>query len=543
MAVGLPTERLFEMQEFDYVIVGGGSAGCCLAGRLAENTEKSVCLIEAGPTNASPRVSIPLGLVTLMGSSTYDWRFKAEPLSSFRNKQPGVPRGKTLGGSGSINSMLYIRGRPSDYDAWAKKGCTGWNWRSVLPYFKRAENNSRFHDELHGTEGPLHVQGLRTSSELNSCLVEAGESVGIPHNPDFNGNTQEGLGEYQVTMKAGRRWSAADAYLKPVMRRSNLTVLTGSNVKKIGFGQKRAQDLTVLSEEGKSQVKIRKELILCAGSIGSPELLLRSGVGPGSELQSSGLSIVHHLPGVGKNLQDHPALPMFFAGGSQGYALSWATLPEIFLSPFRYFLSRRGLWSSNTVEAGGFARTSKQLKEPDVQFHFIPGRMGHLGKMLVWGRGYYGDVCVLKPKSRGSVTLNPKQVDGPPRIDLNLLSETEDQDTLIRGARLARSILSQPAMTKQGAMEICPGPGVETDEQWFDYICERLGTAYHPVGTCPMGPLSDEFAVVDADLKVHGLDNVRVVDASVMPEIVAGNTNAPTMMIAEVASDKIVSAN
>ncbi len=360
-------------RSYDYVIVGGGSAGSVLAGRLSENPSVSVCLVEAGPADADPRIRIPIGLISLMGNQRYDWRYQSEPHDHLGGKRVSVPRGKTLGGSGSINSMVYIRGRASDYDAWARQGCHGWDWRSVLPRFVRQENNARFaHDTLHGDDGPLYVEDLPSPHPMIESLVEAGRDVGIPANDDFNGLSQEGLGLYQTTMHGGRRWSPADAFLRPALKRQNLTVLTNTSADRIVFERRRATGLELSSRGRQSVIGVRGELLISAGAIGSPSILLRSGVGPGGHLQGLGIAAVHELPGVGANLHDHPAVGMHYGGGNQGYALSFATIGENTLAPFRYLFSRKGLLSSNTVEGGGFARTDKSLDEPAVQFHFIP---------------------------------------------------------------------------------------------------------------------------------------------------------------------------
>ena len=525
---------------FDVVIVGGGSAGCCLAGRLSEDPGRSVCLIEAGPPDRDPRIKIPLALIALIGNPRFDWCYESTPHAHMNGHTVPVPRGKTLGGSGSINSMVYIRGRPSDYDAWARLGCVGWNWDSVLPYFIKAESNQRLADDpLHGRDGPLSVEDLRSPDPMLEQYIAAGKAVGIPANRDFNGTSQEGIGTYQLTMHKGRRWSAADAYLKPALGRKNLHVVTHAEVESIDFDGKLARWLNLRRGSEHETIVIDAELILCAGTIGTPALLLRSGVGPQDHLQEFEIPIVHELPGVGENLHDHPAIAAHYEGGDSGRGLSFATLPGLAAAPFEYLFARRGIFTSNLVEGGGFARTDASLTEPDVQFHFIPSKVGHIGAKITWGRGYYCDVCVLKPASRGRLRLASAKIDDDPIIDLNMLSNYEDRQTLLRGLKLLRRILSSPALSGSGAKEVVPGPAVQSDDELLQYIYERLGTAYHPVGTCRMGDPADPMTVVGPDLRICGLENVRIADASVMPELVAGNTNAPTMMIAEVAAVKI----
>ena len=525
--------------EFDYVIVGGGSAGCVLADHLSRNPKNTVCLIEAGPSDSDLRIKIPFGLINLMGNPKFDWRLRTTPQKAKNGATASVPRGKTLGGSGSINSMVYIRGRASDYDKWSELGADGWSWNDVLPYFKQQENNQRLgNDELHGASGPLHVQDLPSPHHLLNIWQEAGESLQIPRSSDFNGATQEGLGVYQTTMKNGRRWSAADAFLRPALKRQNLQIFTQTEVDKIHFDEKRATSIAIRRQGQKDSIKIKGELILSAGAIGSPALLLRSGVGPSSEAKQAPANWVSDLAGVGKNLHDHPAIAVFHGQGATGYGLSFRQLPVLASAPFRYLLNRTGLLASNTVEGGGFAKTSPSFDEPNVQFHFIPARLGHQGKMIVWGQGYYSDVCLLKPKSRGEITLSDN--DNALNIDLNLLNDEDDRIQLLEGLKLLRRIMAASAFDKVRSKELAPGPEIMSDSDLEAYMAKMMGTAYHPVGTCKMGKASDKMSVVTPDLKVKTLDNVRVVDASIMPEIVAGNTNAPTMMIAEKAAAHIL---
>ncbi len=525
---------------FDYVIVGGGSAGCCLAGRLSENPDKNVCLIEAGPPDNDPRIKVPLGLIFLMGNPRYDWCYQSAPHSHMNGRKVPVPRGKTLGGAGSINSMVYIRGRPSDYDAWAKLGCTGWDWESVLPYFIKSESNRRLADHpLHGVAGPMTVEDLRSPDPMLERYVAAGVESGIPGNRDFNGETQEGLGAYQVNMRKGRRWSAADAYLGPADSRKNLHIVTDTEVESIDFDGKVARRVRLRGRNQEHFIGIDGRLILCAGAFGTPALLLRSGIGPADHLHEMQIPLVHELPGVGENLHDHPAAAIFYEGGHGGRGLSFATMHEYAAAPLLYLLARRGVFASNLVEGGGFARTDASLADPDVQFHFIPAKVSHEGARITWGRGYYSDACVLKPVSRGRLRLASPAIADDPIIDLNLLAEPQDQQTLLRGVKLVRRILASPALSGSGAVEVFPSPAVQGDDELLQYIFEILGTAFHPVGTCRMGDAADPMTVVDPDLRVRGLDNVVVADASVMPELVAGNTHAPTIMIAEVAADRI----
>ena len=531
MGAGLETE-------FDYVIIGGGSAGCVLAGRLSEDPTVSVCLVEAGPPDTSWRVRTPVALVNLMRNPRYNWMYETAPQKNLDNRTLGVPRGKTLGGSSAINSMVYIRGRASDYNRWTELGCDGWDWDSVLPRFTSAENNQRIHNELHGNSGPLIVSDLPSPHPLCQTWIEAGETVGIPANDDFNGPTQEGLGIYQVTMQNGRRWSSANAYLHAATGRDNLTVLTGAAAEKIELNGRKATAVCIRRGDATHAIRVRKELLLSAGAIGSPALLLASGIGPERDLARLGIDVVCPLEGVGENLQEHVSIGIS-AASNAGRGLSLPTLLPIAVSPLQYFLGGKGLMSTNHVEAGGFARTDPALTEPDVQFHMIPARVGVESKGIVWGRGYFADACILKPESRGRLTIRKNGRIFVPHIDFNALGHETDRTRIVAAFRLLRSIMNSAPLQSSGPVEESPGKHVQSDEDILAHCRKRLGTAYHPVGTCRMGAADDPHAVVDPNLRVIGLENVRVVDASIMPEIIAGNTNAPTMMIGDIAAAKI----
>lgn len=522
-------------KHYDYVIVGGGSAGCALAGRLSEDPSVSVCLLEAGPHDRNWRVRTPVALVNLMRNPRYNWMYATTPQAQLNDRCLDVPRGKTLGGSSSINSMVYIRGRASDYDAWAALGCDGWDWQSVLPYFKQSEKNLRIDNELHGTAGPLIVGDLPSPHPLCDRWIAAGEVVGIPHNDDFNGASQEGLGVFQVTMHKGRRWSSANAFLEPAYSRRNLTVITGAEVRKIEFNGRKATGVSLLHNGKAATIGVAEELLLSAGSVGSPSLLLASGVGPASELETLGIPVTNALDGVGRNLQEHVSIGIS-AVANAGRGLSLATLPSIAISPLQYWLQGSGLMSTNHVEAGGFARTDKGLVEPDVQFHMIPARVGVESKGIVWGRGYFADACLLKPASRGRLTLRKSDAGFEPAIDFDALGSAADRKNIVAAFRLLRSIMDAEPLAELQPFEESPGVDVQSDDEILEHCRRRLGTAYHPVGTCRMGPDGDAGSVVDPRLRVIGLDNVRVADASIMPEIVAGNTNAPTIMIGEIAA-------
>ena len=512
-------------KDWDIIIVGGGSAGAIVAGLLAERWPgKSVLLPEAGPSDRRPRVKVPLGLVKLMGSERFDWRVKSAPNAALNDAKASVPRGKVLGGSGSINSMLYVRGRAQDYDSWAEAGATGWSWEDVLPVFKRMEGNRRLGDApLHGATGPMIVEDQTSPHPLTRSLIEAGEAQQIRPSKDFNGEDQEGLGLYQVNMKKGRRWTGVDAYLQPALGRpgSRLTVETGVEVDRIDFQDRRAE--AVVLRDGR-RLQAKERIILCAGAIGTPTILLRSGVGPGGSTLD--------LPGVGQNLSDHAAAPVSFRSATRGHGIAWRNIPWVLNAPIRYMRGTGGMLSSPTIEAGGFVKTRPDIDHPDVQFHFGPFNLGY------WGHGYFADACVLQPKSRGSLTL---QADGSPKIDLNLLAHEEDFQTLKAGWKLLRDILLSQAFGGQSDRMDSPNINPYDEGAIEDWLRHSAFTSYHPVGTAKMGAATDSTAVVNPEsMGVYGVEKLSVVDASVMPNITSGNTNNPAMMIAERAARTLI---
>ena len=511
---------------WDTIIVGGGSAGAIVAGVLAQRDPKEkILLLEAGRSDRHPLVQTPLGLVRMMGHRDFDWRFESVPSESQGQAITKIPRGKLLGGSGSINSMLYVRGRPSDYDEWAQEqGATGWAWQDVLPVFKRMERNSRqLDDTQHGRNGPMHVEDQASPHPLTHHFIEAGRELQVRHNQDFNGSTQEGLGLYQCNMKNGRRWTGVDAYLRPAMGRGNLAVETNVNVQQLQLSGRRATG--VVLADGQT-ITANRRVILCAGAIGTPSILLRSGIGP----QGQAL----HLPGVGQNLQDHPAAPISYKTANIGHGLAWRNLGWILGAPFQYLARRRGMLASPTVEAGGFIKTDPSQAQPDVQFHFGPFNLSY------WGHGFFADACVLKPHSRGQVTLNP---DGSPAIDLKLLSDDRDLDTLFHGWRFLEKICHQMSQNQSGPpwTKVSPALDPKDAEALRRWLKSSSYTSYHPVGTAKMGMVQDSMAVVHpGTMAVHGSEGLFVVDASVMPTLVAGNTNNPTMMIAEKSARELL---
>lgn len=523
--------------EFDYVIVGAGSSGAVLANRLSADPAVTVCLIEAGPRDRSPFITVPLGVMKLSKDPRHNWLFSSAPQEALNGRSVSIPRGKVLGGSSAINGMIYIRGHRADYDAWAAAGCTGWGYDDVLPYFRRSEDNRRagIDRAAHGVGGELAVSDLQSANAVDHDFIEAAGQLQMRPCADFNAAEPEGVGIYQVTQKDGKRHSTGRAFLSPIRARANLHIVTGAEVLRVDIADGRAVGVTLRRDGREESVTARGEVILSAGAIGSPDILLRSGIGPGAQITGFG-TVLHDLPGVGQNLQDHVDCMVICKSRSRTpYGISLPALPRLALDGLQWLFANRGMLSSNMVEAGGFVRSSPAETRPDIQFHIIPGRKSHRGRMVEYGHGVSLHTCVLRPDSRGSVTR--VSAEGAPVIDLGLLRADTDMERLLRGVKLARNILRQGPMAKHGLTEIIPGDGVQDDDGLRAFIRENARTVYHPVGTCAMGVGPD--AVVDARLRVRGLRGLRVVDASVMPTIVSGNTNAPAIMIAEKAADMI----
>ena len=552
------------MNEFDYIIVGGGSAGCVLANRLTENPDVSVCLLETGPPDKNPLIHVP-AMFAFLQESEYAYQYDTVPQKgfnevtvtegatnlvdslggshpmqqSYQEKRKGFqPRGRTLGGSSSVNGMVYIRGHKWDYDHWASLGNDGWSYEEVLPYFIKSEHNEAFENKYHGKNGPLNVSQLRHDNPFTKYFVEAG-SKHHKINDDFNGSDQEGVGVYQVTQKNGKRCSAAVAYLNPIKHRKNLTIMTDTVVDKVIIKDQRAVKVRCIRKNNNLELSANREILLCGGAYGSPTILMRSGIGDENFLKSKDIDCLVDLKGVGENLQDHiDYITSHRVDSWELFGKPFKSLKFTLRAPFeliKYILASKGMWSSNLAEGGAFIKSNENLEVPDLQLHFTVGMVEDHGRTDMWGNGFSCHVCLLRPKSIGTVKINSKDPNDAPLIDPNYLSNDEDMKTMIKGYRKMMQIMNTEPLAEFN--NIRNPININDDKAIESAIRARSDTIYHPVGTCKMG--TDNMAVVDNNLRVYGIKNLRVVDASIMPTLIGGNTNAPAIMIAEKAADII----
>ena len=524
---------------YDYVIVGGGSAGCTLAARLSEDPAARVCLLEAGGTNTQLLVRMPAGVGELIkAKSRHNWGFWTEAEPHLDGRKLWWPRGRGLGGSSAINGMIYARGHPRDYDEWRQTGLAGWAWDDVLPYFRRLERHHRGGD-LHGSDGPLHVSAGESDSPFYAALTEAGRQAGYPVTADFNGESQEGFGPYDLTISDGKRWSAAAAYLAPCRGRTNLTVITDARTTRIVVERGRAVAVEYARGRRRERVEAAGEVLLCTGAVQSPQLLQLSGIGPADRLRAADVTPVHDLPGVGENLQDHLDIIMNWSTRDLASVFSVTKGLKQLTVGLQYLFKGTGPGRSNYLEAGAFVKSREGLERPDVQIHGVLAIMRDHGKVKATADGFSLHLCQLRPESRGRIGLHSADPFADPKIEANYLATEADRRTMRACVKIGREVAEQAALSPYREAELAPGADVRTDAEIDAWVRATAETIYHPVGTAKMGTNNDPTAVVDASLRVRGLTGLRVVDASVMPTLVGGNTNAPTIMIAEKAADMI----
>ncbi|MPT49010.1 MAG: hypothetical protein E2598_11415 [Sphingobium sp.] len=527
-------------ENHDYIILGGGTAGCVLANRLSEDPRNSVCLLEAGPPDTNPLIRIPAGVAFTILNPKLGWGLKTVPQPHCNNREIMIPRGRVLGGSSSINGMVYFRGHPGDFDDWAAAGATGWGYDDVLPYFLRSENNEFYEGSpYHAIGGPMTITTLREFNPLVMSFLDAAKALGLKMQDDFNGPDPEGFGTRQAAIRNGRRESGTTAFLNPARSRSNLRVITDAPVKKILIENGRAVGV-IFSQHGiEKTIRANREVIISGGAYGSPTMLLHSGIGPADELRAIGIDVVHDLPGVGKGLRDHPSAALQMrTTDTTSYGMSLRKAVPNAIDGLRYLLFRSGPVAGNMFEGHGFWKSSPELSRPDMQIIMMPAHRNAEPKALPRGHGYGIISALVKPKSLGSITIGSKDPAATPLIDLNFLGEEEDIVKIRTGLKLGRKMLSNSAFSRYHGHEILPGNDVQSDDEWDDYIRRTCTMVHHPTSSCRMG--TDPMAVVDPELKVSGIEGLRVVDASIFPTLIAGNTNAGVVMVAEKASDIIL---
>lgn len=517
---------------FDYIIIGGGSAGCVLASRLSKNPENNVCLIEAGGSHHSPFVQIPFFTLFTMPWWLKNWHYRTEPQQGLNNRCGYQPRGKVLGGSSAINAMIYMRGQQQDYENWVKFGGESWSYDNLLPVYKSLENNQQYGEPFHGQSGSLSVVDLRSPNSASLAFVKAGNDCGYPVKQDFNGTSQFGVGLYQVTQKDGARHSTAHAFLDPAKERKNLTIIIKARALKLLMHHKTCRGVTIRRGFKTDDILAKRHVILAAGAISSPHLLLLSGIGDQRELHKHGIVCYHHLPGVGKNFHDHPDYVHIYRSKHPDLlGFTPGALFDLSKAWLQYRKYKNGLMTTNYAEAGGFLSTNKDPSRPDIQLHFVTGIVDNHAHKFKFSRGMSCHVCVLRPKSRGKIGLKSANPFHAPLIDPNFLADDKDIDILLKGFKMSQEIMENKYLTPYRDKNYYPA---SSDEHIITLLRNRTDTVYHPVGSCRMG--YDDMAVVDGRLKVHGIQQLTIADASIMPSVISGNTNAPSMVIAEMAA-------